>query len=80
MMWVWTSSIKGKLQTGDKILFVDGIDAKTININRLKEHFDAAAIEMDKTMRLQVQHDKGDWISESFSILRKMCQISILEH
>ena len=71
MMWVWASWIIGKLQTGDQILFVDGIDVKTININQFKEWCD----KLNKTIRLQVQHDKGDLISESFSTLQKCAKL-----
>jgi hypothetical protein len=59
------------LQTRDQILFVDGIDVKTININQFKEWCD----KLDKTIRLQVQHDKGDLISESFSTLQKCAKL-----
>ena len=54
---LYSLTIKGKLQTGDRILFVNGIDVKTININYFKECYDAAAKKMDKKIRLRVQHD-----------------------
>ena len=55
---LYSISIKGKLQTGDRILFVNGIDVKTIkNLDDFKEN--KIGKKLDKTMRLQVQHDKG---------------------
>ena len=54
---LYSLTIKGKLQTGDRILFVNGIDVKKININYFKECYDAAAKKMDKKIRLRVQHD-----------------------
>ena len=59
---------KGKLQTGDRILFVNGIDVKTISLKCFKELYHAGATLSDKTMRLRVQHDKGCLISERFSL------------
>ena len=62
-------SIKGKLQTGDRILFVNGIDVKTIkNINEFIECYKTGK-KLDKTMRLQVQHDKGQ------KILNRNCRV-----
>ena len=61
---LYSISIKGKLQTGDRILFVNGIDVKTIkNLNDFKECYKTGK-KFDKTMRLQVQHDKGQKISK----------------
>ena len=54
---LYSLTIKGKLQTGDRILFANNIDVKTININYFKECYDAAAKKMDKKIRLRVQHD-----------------------
>ena len=63
MFELYSTSIKGKLQTGDRILFVNGIDVKTIkNITEFKECYKTGK-KLDKTMRLQVQHDKGQKIS-----------------
>ena len=71
---LYSISIKGKLQTGDRILFVNGIDVKTIkNLDDFKEN--KIGKKLDKTMRLQVQHDKGQKISKGncgvFNSLKK---------